>query len=259
MSDTIRRAQHGKENPYFIMSRATAQDKVLSYEARGLLAYLLSKPGDWQVRVEDLILPTPDGGTTKAGKSKVYAILDELAQHSYVEKPKRYRDDKGQWLWTAYQVHERPYTDLPDMGKPYTGAPDTGQPDTANRDSLENTESHTTDEQNTEEEEESSDTQNASSAAARIGEIASAYEQNIGLVTANVRELLLDAAATYPAEWILDAFKEATKYNKRSWAYCESILSRWARDGHGASTHTQAAPTPLPPQQIPTIPSLPER
>ena len=125
---TIRRAKHGKDNPYFMMLRDTAQDRNLSYEARGVLAYILSRPDDWHVQVADLIIQADGKKTTKAGKSKVYAILDELAEHGYIVKPKRFQDDKGKWIWTPYEVYERPYTDLPDMGEPETAEPSTGEP-----------------------------------------------------------------------------------------------------------------------------------
>lgn len=141
---TIRRAKHGKDNPYFMMLRETAQDRNLSYEARGMLAYILSRPDDWHVQVADLIIQADGGKTTKAGKSKVYSILDELAEHSYIVKPKRYQDDKGQWVWTPYEVYERPYTDLPDMGKPETDEPSTGK-----QDILHSTEEQSTDTEKT--------------------------------------------------------------------------------------------------------------
>jgi len=127
-----------------MMLRETAQDRNLSYEARGMLAYILSRPDDWHVQVADLIIQADGGKTTKAGKSKVYSILDELAEHSYIVKPKRYQDDKGQWVWTPYEVYERPYTDLPDMVKPETDEPSTGK-----QDILHSTEEQSTDTEKT--------------------------------------------------------------------------------------------------------------
>ena len=35
---------------YAVITRHTLQNKELSWEARGMLAYLLSKPEDWHVR-----------------------------------------------------------------------------------------------------------------------------------------------------------------------------------------------------------------
>lgn len=127
---TIRKAKHDKDNPYFMMSRETAQDANLSYEARGMLAYLLSKPGNWEVQVSDLILEAQGKKPTKAGRSKVYGILNELAEHKYIKKPQKSQNDKGHWVWSAYEVYERPYVDLPHTDLPDTDNPNTDEPNT---------------------------------------------------------------------------------------------------------------------------------
>lgn len=57
------------------------------------------------------------------------------------------------------------------------------------------------------------------------------YEQNIGLLTPMVAERLKEAEATYPAEWLVAAFKIAVDNNKRSWAYVRAILERWRVEG----------------------------
>ncbi|MDI7276986.1 MAG: DnaD domain protein [Anaerolineae bacterium] len=57
------------------------------------------------------------------------------------------------------------------------------------------------------------------------------YEQSIGLLQPLIADQLRDAEATYPAEWIEEAFRIATERNARSWAYVRKILERWAREG----------------------------
>ena len=59
------------------------------------------------------------------------------------------------------------------------------------------------------------------------------YEQNIGLLTPLVTDELRDAERIYPAEWIEEAFREATLLNKRSWKYIRAILERWHTEGRG--------------------------
>jgi len=58
-----------------------------------------------------------------------------------------------------------------------------------------------------------------------------AYEENIGELTALVSELLEEAVAAYPAEWIVEAIGEAVAHNARSWSYVAKILERWASEG----------------------------
>jgi hypothetical protein len=101
---SIIRTPHSKERPYFSMSRATAQDKRLSWEARGVLAYLLSKPDDWQVMVKDL--------QQNCGRDKVRHILDELKLHHYLKIIPR-RNEAGKFIEGDYQVFETPFTENP--------------------------------------------------------------------------------------------------------------------------------------------------
>lgn len=57
------------------------------------------------------------------------------------------------------------------------------------------------------------------------------YEQEIGIITMTVAEELKAAELEYPADWMVDAFKEAALQNKRSWKYAEAILKRWKVEG----------------------------
>ena len=57
------------------------------------------------------------------------------------------------------------------------------------------------------------------------------YEENIGMLTAGVADLLRDAQDRYSDEWIRDAIGEAVKSNARSWRYVERVLERWEKEG----------------------------
>lgn len=65
------------------------------------------------------------------------------------------------------------------------------------------------------------------------------YEQEIGPLTAGIGEALKQAEIDYPSGWAEDALKEAAKYNKRSWAYAETILKRWMAEGKGSKSNGQ--------------------
>ena len=66
---------------------------------------------------------------------------------------------------------------------------------------------------------------------ARLPNIFSLYEQNIGVLTPMIAEELVEAEKLYPPQWIEDAFREAVALNKRSWKYISRILERWAIEG----------------------------
>ena len=69
-----------RPNNFVMMDKTFLEDVRLSYKAKGLLAYLLSKPDDWKVIVGNLV------NNSKDGKASVYAGLKELKECGYYEK-----------------------------------------------------------------------------------------------------------------------------------------------------------------------------
>lgn len=106
----IVRAEH--ESDYFISTRHAPQDRELSWEARGILWYLLSKPNDWEVQPKDL--------EQGCGHSKVYKLLKELRDARYIKLIAE-RDEKKRITGYVYEVHETPYDESPE-GDDYTQA-----------------------------------------------------------------------------------------------------------------------------------------
>jgi len=120
---TIIRTPKDGSSPYVATSRAAAQDERLSFEARGLLWYLLSKPSDWKVVIGDLMK------AGHCGRNRVYRILRELQDEGYLVR-ERGRDEKGRLMTPIYRVYEQPHTQNRDVdGKAETeGAPRTQNP-----------------------------------------------------------------------------------------------------------------------------------
>ena len=48
-----------KDARYFTASNEPFIDKRMSWEARGLMGYLLTKPDNWTVRIDDLVKQGP--------------------------------------------------------------------------------------------------------------------------------------------------------------------------------------------------------
>lgn len=60
------------------------------------------------------------------------------------------------------------------------------------------------------------------------------YEDNIGVLTPMISEMLIEASQTYPEDWIEDAIQSAVENNVRRWRYVEAILRSWKERGrHG--------------------------
>src|SRR5689334_19714356 len=81
-----RRIFRADAGQYFALRIKTAQDDNLSFEARGMLVYLLSKPPDWIVQPKNL--------EQRCGRNQVYRILRELIKAGYIQRI-IVRDPKG--------------------------------------------------------------------------------------------------------------------------------------------------------------------
>src|SRR3990167_9730382 len=83
-----------KDGNFFAASNIPFNDDRLSWEARGIMGYLLSKPDDWQVRFTDLVRRGP------AGEHKVRRILKELEDVGYLKRT-RYQTEAGTFDWMS--------------------------------------------------------------------------------------------------------------------------------------------------------------
>jgi DNA-binding MarR family transcriptional regulator len=96
----IIRVVKDRDHPYKVLNTTFANDARLSWAARGMLAYLLSKPDDWHVRMKDLI------NQTRAGRDANRRIFAELEQNGYVSRV-RTQGHNGYFEWETY-VYETP-------------------------------------------------------------------------------------------------------------------------------------------------------
>lgn len=144
MSDriTVIHAPRDTDHQYFAISRAVPQDNRLSFEARGVLSYLLSKPSNWEVRIADL---QREGN---CGRDRIYRILKELKGNGYLHRD-RIHGTGGTFEWGPYRVYEAPFTENTDMdtpqqkaAQPFTEKPDTVKPDTVNTEMAKGDKAH---------------------------------------------------------------------------------------------------------------------
>jgi DnaD/phage-associated family protein len=57
------------------------------------------------------------------------------------------------------------------------------------------------------------------------------YEENIGLITPIMAEILKEDEEKFPISWIYDAVKIAVERNIRNWKYVQAILESWLKEG----------------------------
>ncbi len=123
MSNTIIRAP--RRHRFVIIDQRAVEDKRLSWAARGLLGYLLSRPDDWKVLVNDL------RKRGDLGRDGIYRLLRELRDVGYMRFMNA-RDKQGRIRGGTYIVQEiaaAPHPDLPDTVEPDTAVPDPVNPE----------------------------------------------------------------------------------------------------------------------------------
>jgi len=90
---------HKKSN-FVSIDNKILNDDELSWKAKGLLCYLLSKPNDWQVRLGDL------NKKGKDGRESVRSGMKELLDIGYAQK-NVFRDNEGKFTGVEYVIFEQ--------------------------------------------------------------------------------------------------------------------------------------------------------
>lgn len=92
------------------------EDRTLSWKAKGIHLYIMSRPPEWTIRATDLIRRSTDG------RDSLYSGLKELEKKKYLHRKRVYRD--GKIVYWDYDVYEEPtevknlLPDFPDQANP---------------------------------------------------------------------------------------------------------------------------------------------
>ena len=90
-----------REHNYTVINNKVYDKNQLSWQAMGLLGYLLTKPDNWKVMVSELVNVTKD--TKKpTGNNGVYSIINELKEKGFISVRK---NSDGS---TDYTVYDEP-------------------------------------------------------------------------------------------------------------------------------------------------------
>lgn len=270
---TIIRMKHGRTSPYLVISRNTAQDSQLSFAARGMLFYLLSKPDDWELKKYDLMR---EGD---CGIDKINSLIKELRAKRYLAI-QRVKGDGGKFTGVCWVVYEIPYDEgeveddpqpEPDndpqpqgdqepeklqVGDAVDGDhhpmknPSHGKPITRPTHDVENPLQHNKDiKQNTEQPPVKEEITVPEVVRPNIFKL---YEDLCGMIRGGlIVDELKDIEKTYAGDWVVDAFKEATLQNIRKLAYVKAILQRWSIEGKSSPRAMKPIPAPSPPTRHP--------
>lgn len=105
-----------KESGNFVtVHKSFIHDENLSWKAKGILLYLLSRPDDWQIYETELVRHSTDG------LSGLKTGIKELEKVGYIQRTRK-RDDKGRLKEYEYVVYEKPnHIRFSNVGKTYVG------------------------------------------------------------------------------------------------------------------------------------------
>ena len=108
---------------FTVISNAVVISKDLSLKAKGLYAYMISRPDDWDFSMAGL------ESCLKEGREAVRGALVELINNGIAKREKiRQEDGTFSWEITVFQD--------PSISQPSTGQPSTGLPSTVNKQQL---------------------------------------------------------------------------------------------------------------------------
>ena len=119
-NQTVFRSSH-KRN-YTVIGNELIKNSELTWKAKGIIIYLLSKPEDWVTRLDDIVKHSTDG------RAAVLSGLKELKQKGYLEKVRITDPKTGQVSHWETIVHEHPTPRSPDVENRHSGNPDSGNP-----------------------------------------------------------------------------------------------------------------------------------
>jgi hypothetical protein len=119
---TLNIVQRGDdEGPFVVLPKSLTENDALSYAARGMMAYLLSKPPTWQVRMTDL----ERRGTE--GRVRVRHTFAELEAAGYVKRTQKW-DEKGRTYYVTKVYREpQPVEEPAEVADKGVQADDSGQ------------------------------------------------------------------------------------------------------------------------------------
>lgn len=212
-----------KDANYFAASNEPFNDDRLSWEARGLMGYLLSKPNDWKVNQKDIM------NKGQAGERKVKRMLAELRKAGYMNRIRvTLEHNKFDWITEVYESpsqNPRPSSKFTKSKSQYDVLHSLEKPLTGKRSHIVSTESPSTELRTT------TTTTPTAEAIAKSSNAFTLYEQNIGPLTPLISQHITGLIGDYTEEWVNRAIQEAAFSNVRKIKYISEICAGYKERG----------------------------
>jgi len=115
-----------KDKNFTAFSNSVLQNENLSWEARGMLCYLISLPENWETHVTELSNRSP------AGYAKNKRVLAELEASGHILRSQK-RGENGRFLDWIFDIYDEPQAVTDDAVLPHSVNPNPGHPDPADQ------------------------------------------------------------------------------------------------------------------------------
>ncbi|PTJ07764.1 replication protein [Staphylococcus simulans] len=123
---------HKESGNFVTVHKVFIHDSNISWKAKGILLYLLSRPDDWKIYETELKKHATDG------RDSLKTGIKELEEAGYICRT-RIRDEKGHFKEYEYQVFKLAnQVGNSHLGNSYLGDSHLGKPDTTNNNSTNN-------------------------------------------------------------------------------------------------------------------------
>ncbi|MGE7114349.1 DnaD domain-containing protein [Lysinibacillus sp. NPDC047702] len=223
-----------KNKDYTVINNTSIQDTRLSWKAKAIHVFMLSKPDDWTFYNEEM------QQWAKDGKDSFTAGLRELQKYGYVKKERRrIEGGKFDYITIVYEVPyidsphtENPSPDEPYMGNPLPEKPSTDKPLTENPQLL-STDIPSTDLLSTNTLKNNNDYRAPAYAPTKMPtpptkNAFAFYEQNHFGALGSMIVLKIDTWINEMSEpLVIHAMEKAVMNGKTNWGYVETILKDW--------------------------------
>ncbi len=110
------------EKNFTTLSNEMLNDKTISFKARGLLSFMLSRPTKWVFYSSEI-----ETHSDCDGRTSIASGIRELIKAGYVTR-KQTKGNDGKWNHCAWDVWETPHIENPQAGNPRTVKRQAGNP-----------------------------------------------------------------------------------------------------------------------------------
>ncbi|MDS3951563.1 DnaD domain protein [Staphylococcus epidermidis] len=188
-------------------------DDNLSWKAKGILLYLLSRPDDWKIYESELVRHSTDG------LSGLKTGIKELEKVGYIQRTRK-RDDKGRLKEYEYAVYENPnHIRFSNVGKTYIGKTYVGESHTTNNNSTNN---------------DLTNNKNTNNVTDETSKSFQYISNNLEIIQSPLKAQQLEEAIKDFKDNKLEIVTVATDYcreNSKGVNYLIKVLENWNKDG----------------------------